>query len=69
MQRLTELLGRFDIDLVGATKSTSTALALLQEHRPDLLVTELDLAGGPSGEAAPRACSQSGRRNDTGPDG
>ena len=43
---LSTLLGRIDIDLVGTATSTETALALLQEHRPDLLVLEVDLAEG-----------------------
>jgi DNA-binding NarL/FixJ family response regulator len=43
---LTTLLARFDIDLVGAATSTRTAETLLQEHRPDLLVMEIDLAEG-----------------------
>lgn len=43
---VSTLLARFDIDLVGAATSTSTALTLLQEHRPDLLVTEIDLPEG-----------------------
>jgi DNA-binding NarL/FixJ family response regulator len=40
------LLARFDIDVVGATTSPGSAVALLEEHRPDLLVAELDLAEG-----------------------
>ena len=43
---LTTVLGRFDIDLVGGATSTSTAVALLQEHRPDLLVLDVDLPEG-----------------------
>ena len=43
---LATLLGRIDIDLVGAATSTSTAMTLLQEHRPDLLVMEVDLPEG-----------------------
>lgn len=43
---LSTLLGRIDIDLVGTATSTETALALLQEHRPDLLVLEVDLPEG-----------------------
>ena len=43
---LSTLLSRIDIDLVGTATSTSAALALLQEHRPDLLVLEVDLPEG-----------------------
>ena len=43
---LATLLARFDIDLVGAATSTRTAETLLQEHQPDLLVMEIDLAEG-----------------------
>ena len=43
---LATLLARFDIDLVGAATSARTAETLLQEHRPDLLVLEMDLAEG-----------------------
>jgi DNA-binding NarL/FixJ family response regulator len=40
------LLGRFDIEVVGTTTSPGAAVALLQEHKPDLLVAELDLPEG-----------------------
>ncbi len=40
------LLARFDIEVVGATTSAGAAYALLQEHKPDLLVAELDLPEG-----------------------
>lgn len=40
------LLARFDIEVVGATTSAGAAVALLQEHKPDLLVAELDLPEG-----------------------
>lgn len=40
------LLGRVDIDVVGATTSAGSAIALLEEHNPDLLVAELDLPEG-----------------------
>lgn len=43
---LAALLGRIDIDLVGAATSTCTALTLLQEHRPNLFVLDLDLPEG-----------------------
>lgn len=40
------LLARFDIEVVGTTTSSVAAVALLQEHKPDLLVAELDLPEG-----------------------
>ena len=40
------LLADFDIEVVGTTTSASAAFALLQEHKPDLLVAELDLPEG-----------------------
>jgi DNA-binding NarL/FixJ family response regulator len=43
---LSSLLGRIDIDLVGAATSTSTAMTLLQEHRPNLLVMDVELPEG-----------------------
>jgi DNA-binding NarL/FixJ family response regulator len=43
---LSTLLSRIDIDLVGTATTTGAALALLQEHRPDLLVLEVDLPEG-----------------------
>jgi DNA-binding NarL/FixJ family response regulator len=43
---LTTILCRSDVDLVGTATCAGTALALLQEHRPDLLVLEVDLPEG-----------------------
>jgi DNA-binding NarL/FixJ family response regulator len=43
---IAALLARFDIEVVGATTSPDAAVALLQEHKPDLLVAELDLPEG-----------------------
>lgn len=43
---LSTLLARFDIELVGAATTASTARTLLDEHRPDLLVLEVDLPEG-----------------------
>jgi DNA-binding NarL/FixJ family response regulator len=40
------LLARFDIEVVGATTTAGAASALLQEHKPNLLVAELDLPEG-----------------------
>ena len=58
---LTTLLARFDIDLVGAATSARAAETLLQEHRPDLLVMESDLAEGH--EAAFRMISSGRERS------
>ena len=43
---LSTLLARFNIELVGAATSARTAQTLLQEHNPDLLVMEIELAEG-----------------------
>jgi DNA-binding NarL/FixJ family response regulator len=43
---LATLLVRFDIDLVGAATSAMAAETLLEQHRPDLLVMDVDLAEG-----------------------
>jgi DNA-binding NarL/FixJ family response regulator len=40
------LLGRFEIEVVGTTTTPSAAVALLQEHKPDLLMAELELPEG-----------------------
>ena len=40
------LLARFDIEVVGTTTTAVAAIALLQEHKPDLLVAELELPEG-----------------------
>jgi len=56
---LSTLLGRIEIELVGTATSTGEALALVQEHRPDLLVLEVDLPEGR--EAALRLISNGPR--------
>ena len=56
---LSTLLGRIEIELVGTATSTGEALALLQEHRPDLLVLEVDVPEGR--EAALRLISNGPR--------
>lgn len=43
---LTGLLARFDAKVVGTATSAACARALLEEHRPDLLVAEVDLPEG-----------------------
>ena len=43
---LSTLLARIDIDLVGTATTTDAALTLLQKHRPDLLVLDVDLPEG-----------------------
>lgn len=39
------MLAGLNIELVGATTSVCNALALLREHRPDLLLVDVDLNG------------------------
>jgi DNA-binding NarL/FixJ family response regulator len=43
---LAGLLARFDAKVVGTATSAACARALLEEHRPDLLVAEIDLPEG-----------------------
>lgn len=43
---ISGLLARFDIEVVGATTSPDAAVALLQEHKPDILMAELDMPEG-----------------------
>ena len=58
---LAALLARFNIHVVGVATSTSTGVTLLQEHRPDLLVAEVDL---PEGREAGLRVLANGRRDD-----
>lgn len=58
---ITALLARCDIEVVGAATTAVAAVALLQEHRPDLLVAEVELPEGR--EEALRVVSL-GRRDD-----
>lgn len=43
---LAALLGRFDTKVAGTATSAASARALLEQHRPDLLVAEIDLPEG-----------------------
>ena len=42
-----QVLRRIGIRVVGKTTSTEEALSMVEEHRPDLLITELE---GDNGE-------------------
>jgi DNA-binding NarL/FixJ family response regulator len=46
LDAVEQVLRRISIRVVGKTTSTSEALALVEEHRPDLLITELEGANG-----------------------
>jgi DNA-binding NarL/FixJ family response regulator len=58
---LAALLDRFNIEVVGATASADTASALLEEHRPALLVAEVNL---PEGREAGLRVLSDARRDD-----
>lgn len=57
---LTSLLAQSNIEVVGAATSPAAAAALLDEHRPDLLMTEVDL---PEGRDAALRVISDGRRD------
>jgi DNA-binding NarL/FixJ family response regulator len=42
LDAVEQVLRRIGIDVVGKTTSTSEALSMVEEHRPDLLITELE---------------------------
>ena len=42
LDAVEQVLRRIAIHVVGKTTSTSEALSMIEEHRPDLLITELD---------------------------
>jgi DNA-binding NarL/FixJ family response regulator len=46
LDAVEEVLRRISIRVVGKTTSTSEALSMVEEHRPELLITELEGAGG-----------------------
>jgi DNA-binding NarL/FixJ family response regulator len=46
LDAVEQVLRRIAIRVVGKTTSTSEALSLVEEHRPDLLITELEGANG-----------------------
>jgi DNA-binding NarL/FixJ family response regulator len=46
LDAVEQVLRRISIHVVGKTTSTAKALALVEEHRPDLLITELESADG-----------------------
>jgi DNA-binding NarL/FixJ family response regulator len=42
LDAVEQVLRRIGIDVVGKTTSTSEALSMVEEHKPDLLITELE---------------------------
>ena len=42
LDAVEQVLRRIGIDVVGKTTSTSEALSVVEEHKPDLLITELE---------------------------
>lgn len=46
LDAVEQVLRRISIRVVGKTTSTSEALSMVEEHRPDLLITELKGANG-----------------------
>lgn len=46
LDAVEQVLRGIGISVVGKTTSTTEALALVEEHRPELLITELEGAGG-----------------------
>ena len=46
LDAVEQVLGRIAIRVFGKTTSTSEALKMVEEHRPDLLITELEGASG-----------------------
>ncbi len=46
LDAVEQVLQRISIRVVGKTTSTSEALSLVEEHRPDLLITELEGVNG-----------------------
>jgi DNA-binding NarL/FixJ family response regulator len=46
LDAVEQVMRRIAIRVVGKTTSTSEALSMVEEHRPELLITELEGAGG-----------------------
>src|ERR687895_1797065 len=46
LDAVEQVLRRISIRVVGKTTSTAEALSLVEEHRPELLITELEGVGG-----------------------
>jgi DNA-binding NarL/FixJ family response regulator len=46
LDAVEQVLRRIGIDVVGKTTSTSEALSMVEQHQPDVLITELDGASG-----------------------
>ena len=49
---LADLVEDADFDLVGVARTAAEALALAQEHRPDIALMDANLKGGVSGVSA-----------------
>lgn len=58
LDAVEQVLRRIAIRVAGKTTSTSEALTLVEEHRPDLLITELE---GPGGEPSALALIERSR--------
>ncbi len=58
LDAVEQVLRRVGVEVVGKTTSTSEALALAEEHKPDLLVTGLE---APTGELTGLALIESAR--------
>jgi DNA-binding NarL/FixJ family response regulator len=46
LDAVEQVLRRIEIGVVGKTTSTAEALSMVEEHRPELLITELEGVGG-----------------------
>ncbi len=46
LEAVEQVLRRVDVNVVGTTTSSSEAISLVEEHNPDLLVTEVESAAG-----------------------
>jgi DNA-binding NarL/FixJ family response regulator len=51
LDAVEQVLRRIEIHVVGKTTSTSEALSMVEEHRPQLLITELESEGDLTGLA------------------
>ena len=49
LDALEQLLGRAEVRVIGKTTQVEQALALVDEHRPDVLIASTDAAGIPDG--------------------
>jgi DNA-binding NarL/FixJ family response regulator len=52
-----ETLGRSDlVEVIGEAQDTAETLAMVQQHKPDLLILDLDMPGCPPDELAHEVC-------------